>query len=215
MRTCRTTAEPRRGRPPRAPRVGGAAGMERLDVRALGRWSGCATLVPELLAWSRSRRAWRWAPSNAALVQAVERARLAARRERSPHPAREAVVGIADEDVRLPPGLRIAELEDDEIERYNVAVMAAFGHVGGSPEEYATRRARRAARHDRARASTAGRVAACRRVLERREFEAGGDDPEASARHRLDREREPARVARSDVVEIPGRRDATTRNSSP
>ena len=96
-----------------------------------------ATLVPELLAWLEERglrvevRA-----SNAVLVEAVN-ARGWQLDPSGHHIPREKLLGTTDEDVLLPPGLQIAELEDDEIERYNVAVQAAFGHVGGSPEEYA------------------------------------------------------------------------------
>ena len=39
--------------------------------------------------------------------------------------------------VTLSPGLRVVELEDDALDRYNVAVRDVFGHVGGTPEAYA------------------------------------------------------------------------------
>ena len=53
------------------------------------------------------------------------------------HRPREKALGPGDADIGLPAGFRIVELEDDELERYDVAVRAVFGRVGGAPEEYA------------------------------------------------------------------------------
>ena len=72
-----------------------------------------ATLVPELLAWLEERglrvevRA-----SNAVLVEAVN-ARGWQLDPSGHHIPREKLLGTTDEDVLLPPGLQIAELEDD------------------------------------------------------------------------------------------------------
>jgi len=107
-----------------------------------------AELVPRLLAWLEPRGLTLEArAANAELGSAL--------RERGwevvPggfHRPREKALGPHDEEVALPPGLRLEELEDDRIERYNVAVRAAFGHVGGSPEEYAVVRRGPSAVHE-------------------------------------------------------------------
>ena len=107
-----------------------------------------ADLFPELLDWIEPRRLRvEVRASNDGLVGELE-ARGWQRDPHGHHVPREKPLPPHDEDVRLPAGLRIAELADDEIERYNVAVQAVFGHVGGSSEAYAIVRQGPSAVHD-------------------------------------------------------------------
>jgi ribosomal protein S18 acetylase RimI-like enzyme len=96
-----------------------------------------ADLLPELLAWLETREVRLEARASNAIVVAALRARGWRLDANGHHIPREKELTTGAEEVVLPPGLRIAELEDAEIDRYNVAVHAVFGHVGGSPEEYA------------------------------------------------------------------------------
>jgi ribosomal protein S18 acetylase RimI-like enzyme len=103
---------------------------------------GHAGLAPELLGWVEQRCA---APALRVEVRASSRELVAAvagrgyGRDRDGHdiPREKPLHPERDEPAVLPAGLRIAELEDDELARYNVAVQAVSGRVGGSPEEHA------------------------------------------------------------------------------
>ena len=101
-----------------------------------------ADLAPELLAWVEERHA---ANGSAGALRVEigaanpELALAAAARgyERIGGysiPREKRLDPLGAEPVRLPPGFRIATLENEDIARYQLAVQAVFGHPGGTVE---------------------------------------------------------------------------------